>query len=1365
MGIGALALLMNPSAFGPLGQKAEEIISASQNAALASLCPFAAIPLLALDAITQNNGVNHPLFKPANDNSQGAPANDNAPVEYDLPYTWDQLMNIGSYVVENLDSEDPQLAVQALEKAAQTDAESGDIQLYLGKAYLAIGDGYAASSALSAHLENNPHDQDAVKLRMQAYQMDLNARLENPGPNEEIEELQLAILMDEAYLVNANFSDEVEGIEQLKIKFEDANLDSAEEGLAVLKGFEKSAERYLAMGDLPFEDIEAAEANRENMNALAAQTYDAAESVALCSPYEEVRARAPLYAALATLARGDIEGGQKSLGEIRETFPEAEAIVLQMEAHDRMALQLSIVDAWEKHVAKHSDIEEYAEDKALIAEVRRMMQAGEAETVKQAFEKVVEKDNDPNGDGYPTNIGGRAKHILENGHIAGTNGDYIIENFLFYTMQESINENGGRALLYQFDQYMSQTPDATEFPAAAFGVIKAMCDDEGIHKSIDAEIKVHSGDGSFGDYAFMAFREIMRGDLPAELGVAAAGTKIFKAVEGFAYARLIAKGWSARKAKVIAFSAGMGVEATGTWAMRTAPLLAIKNGEVSGDYLVKSYVANLIGNGSMRLAMGRGEKVAGLVKSPALKLLITHSFGLGGAVGGNKINQWRGYVPTPRGGFKQTFATDITNYFVFAVGGAIQEKYFPVASPAEPAKVESVKVEPAKIAPEPVLAAAKQAPAKPATKSQDLAITRKEKVSPDDVATGVKTVDKKVTDSEINKVAAANDAKINEAKKLAREQRLADGQYFLQTVHSTQLLGALRDPGVKARVAELAKRTDAIGEQARDFQKQAKACEDKLTEFQKMNTDYQRSPTPEKRTALDKFYENDVGKAMGDLKDTPHYKLHEAYERRANNAYLELKPVLFALKGPKVKFTPLEKLTLDPKDPIGSIEKMPSEDIVSVELPAAAKPAPAKPTPAKDPLLPKDALYGVSGPVGLYGLLTSQGVPQSVAILVSGAALAIPVIGMVWGGGSRPKPQPIVPSSNGLPVAIQDSPSSPARLVVAPTKNGGLILFDGPVGTPRGGVTVNGRPMTYEWMNGMTVKQGDIIEVDGRSYEIAPSHYRSEPAAAFQAGNQGQPAAPVVPPPPGKVVRTKNGDNTLMIAIEGSGRAPGQKAADAEAQAAMSDWIQQGYGLEQVVPGGRAHVQKDFVKDDGTVRGGAPKLDAAGVQLVSTPEGYEATFVRNGNVEAAVIRLGDAKDTIFQATEGKSSPEKPLRDGDVVVMGKFEEGLQSMWVVRDIVKKSGTQSADVIQAALVQEAAIRAELRKIVPADQVIQHKHYEQAYERVTGQKPQFGYAGYYEGGYVLKASGEVVSVRDGKPVDKFSATPMPFQVQVVGK
>jgi hypothetical protein len=297
--------------------------------------------------------------------------------------------------------------------------------------------------------------------------------------------------------------------------------------------------------------------------------------------------------------------------------------------------------------------------------------------------------------------------------------------------------------------------------------------------------------------------------------------------------------------------------------------------------------------------------------------------------------------------------------------------------------------------------------------------------------------------------------------------------------------------------------------------------------------------------------------------------------------------------------------------------------------------------------------------------------------------------------------------------------------------------------------------MTNKWVE-VPKGQKIEIEVDGSVYEV-PNPAPQANAAAFQ-GPQGASA-------PGQVVVAKDGNNRLIIAIEGSGRAPGQKAADAEAQEVMSAWIQQGYGLEQVVPGARPHVQQHSLNSKGEVTAGAPTVDATGVQLTQVADGYQATFVRNGKVEAAVVRLGDAKEAIFQAPEGKSSPEKPLRDGDVVVMGKFGEGLQSMWVVREIIKKTGTQDASVIQAALGQEAAIRAELLKIVPANQVIESRHYTLAYERVTGQKPQFGYKGFYEGGYVLKANGDVVRIGDTKPTDKFTAAPMPFQVQIVGK
>ncbi|HSA58985.1 MAG TPA: hypothetical protein VLJ37_04800 [bacterium] len=1324
MGIWGLALAMNPLIAGPAAEQAEAAIGASQNAALMSLCPLAGVTLQALDVVLRNNGVQHPLFKPANDNAQAA---------YDLPDDWFQLVNLGAYVVENPDTEDPQLAVQALEKAGKIDPiGTEDYYLQLGKAYLAVGNGYGAAQAFSAYLETNPNDQDVLELRVQANRMDLSVldadgdgSADNESDAEDVKGLQQLLLADEAVLVNNDIQEQYNSLQDLENELVLADVPSEEEGLQVLEGVEAMANRYMILGSVTVDDPENQEALRANLNSLASRSYDVAAAYAESSPYEEVSKRAPLYKALSLLAQGEIDTAEVELKKIRSDFPEAEAIVSRMEGDRRRDVNKQALEVWKnfidererQEISDHNSIlghtagfatwaasggeetgisrchDKWNLQRDVLDAVEKKLNKGDAKTLKAALQAVVDE-----GDGR---LSGAAQTLLNDVGNTGWGTGYRLDAVSFLVGYTDALESGDAEAAGDFANHLYENADhltimdgAAKTAYGLYGLLEATSGDEAFAAKCGEKMtELETGNKTIAGFIWDEIRTTGTDDLAA-MAIMGGAAKIGRSATFKAYRFLRKAGIAVTKARYAAIGAGFAAEANALWGMNTLYQASAHDASqvFSADHLLKSYGANLISLGFMK-GFGAGGRTIGeafAAKSPRLQFVLSHSFAMGGMVAGNQTGHALGLSQAPRGGFKQSVIRDVFGYFKYAAGPRVFETVFPAKAAAPQQAPEPVKSEPKNDPlPAQALVAAKQAVAPKKAVTPAVEEAKREEVT---------RVDVKKSADEATKVEGkgAKEAKAPAPANSKVEQQLLRDLSILQ---------------VRTNVKTRNGSPEKFG-------------------FQ-VNRQNGRLDTIDIRTSGIEGYEKvvDALKAKGlsfQSSEHPRMKVLEVSAESGRTITLRFE--------------------------IGS------------EAKANAAPG-AKAPAAPSPLLPQDALYSISGPAGLYGLLTAHGVPQSVALLVSGAALAIPVLGMVW-GGSRPKPQPIVPNANGTPVAVQDSPSSPARLVVAPTRNGGLILFDGPIGTPRGGVTVNGRPMTYEWLNGMAVKPGDVIEADGRSYEIAPSYPQSANVAALQAGNQGYPPAPAPSAAPGQSVRVRGQDGrTILVAIEGSGRAPGQRTADAEAQAAMSDWIRQGYGLDQVVPGGRLHVQQAFLKADGSVRGGAPKLDAAGVELIPVAEGYQASFVRNGAVEAAVIRLGDAKEAIFQAPEGKSSPEKPLRDGDVVVMGRFAEGLNSMWIVRDIIRKTGTQSPEAIQAALVQEARIRAELRKIVPADHVIEHRHYAQAYERVTGRKPDFGYAGYYEAGHVLKANGDVVSTRDGKVVDRFPSEPMAFQVQVVGK
>ncbi|HSA60449.1 MAG TPA: FHA domain-containing protein [bacterium] len=310
------------------------------------------------------------------------------------------------------------------------------------------------------------------------------------------------------------------------------------------------------------------------------------------------------------------------------------------------------------------------------------------------------------------------------------------------------------------------------------------------------------------------------------------------------------------------------------------------------------------------------------------------------------------------------------------------------------------------------------------------------------------------------------------------------------------------------------------------------------------------------------------------------------------------------------------------------------------------------------------------------------------------------------------------------------------------------------------------------------------------------------------------------------VVLTSPDGRSLMVAIDGmGGHAGGERAAEI-ARVAIEKAMADGRSVAEAMTAADAAITSDNASRGITRQ--APGAVAMAVQLTPQADGtYRAAFTGVGDCEALVIRPGASQPVLhhtlranslsaaIRKASGKpfqtlpdgrlargqtldlrmdeyanmvdsalgghdaridtSAPDKPLRDGDIILTGSdgLFENFGRLDVIHEVIRLSGARTAAGIRDALMTEALIRMSLARNA-SNKVLSHRDYVAAYLEATGQEPPNGWRGMYEPWrdaagqyhtYELDANGNVLHANSGRPVDHFKNDNVTLTVQVVGE
>jgi len=1430
MGLEGLAIMFGPTGLGIFSQeKTEELVQQISSSPLTMISPVLGAALPLFSAITSSGPVSNPLFRADASNDNAAPVKID---EDSWPTDSEGLMKIG---MDLLGSDNAFFARDAFLKAGEADPENSLADYWYAYASLQLGPGGAdaAVTSLDSYIETNPEDADGYALRAAANRQIL---ADYSPESIDADTLKEKILQDEAMALALDSEDQLNQLQKVDDLLRETVPDSPEDSKEALNGLNLLAQRYLSMGTVPFDNTDTAEKVSGEMNFLAGRTYEIMENFCYSSPYEEIHERAPLYAALSTLAKGDADLAETQLKEIREKFPEADAIVTQMERDRLKPKNEAALKVWEDFVSEGKNYEmnqatgflgvtcaaiefavtlgeehvadrvyqKWGNEQRLITEVRDVLEKNPDATILEALKTISESD----ADGALKN---RAAKILEESENGMDNaGSYVLGHYLKLASQDQADPELVQTVMHDFDQLAARMGgNATAFDG--YFTMLGMVNDEEVRTELDDRMKKLNGGKGIGDYLWDEIRTIGTDDL-STLAIMGAASRVGSISRLASFNYFVKGGMEARKAFALSWAAGVGAEGSTFWALNTIHQGWDHNLEDVMDpaRLGKSYVASLcmIGGAQGFSLLGNTtgkalSKSIGLVTEDGSLTLggrtivwgLQHGASLSGMVGSNQALMTVGFVDAPEGGRGEAAIRDVFGYLKFAMAPRLFKSLGFKEIPA-PQLVENV-IQPRNLndgferVGQPDLSLARQAQAKKANETPDS--TKPSTKDP------IKTSDADAT--EIRDVPLGVD--VNET---------AQRKFVSEVVVGNNLRAEIKDSAEST--GKMAERMDAVGENAREFQKFTTEYEAAMKTFDAAAEAYKKDPTSENLNTANDVWLKDVDPALGKLKDSAHYRLQEAHAERVGKAQLELRPLQMELasletrsqiSGKKISyevtFKHPDELALDPADPVGSMKKVSTADMatvkVTVDSPAEAtriesllrakgllngstkvifEGTTVEVASKNSSLLPENAPFAATGPT-LGMMMHALGASPIVSTIIGIAGVAtmfLPSLGMVF---SRSRiysaPEVLKPQLRDTPIGLNKEGT--LGWVTVGDRSGYAVRRNG---TEQ--ILVNGKPLA-DGTNWTWVTSGDVIKAGGKTYtfetgfEKEPTSIRSgqrEAARPYKLDDSfrvmdGPSSSGVYKANPradaeGRFVSVKADDGrTVAVMVEGNGRSVGQSNAAVETEASLPGDINGGASLETALLSARAHVEGPYLKNDGTMRAGAPKLKASGVEMESKPSDsgkIKAKLVADGDIPLMVVRLGGGnKATVVP--EGVT--EMDLQPGnDVVVAGRA----LSPDAVAYIVKNTQPSTADAIRDNLQQEALIRAKIMESKPQGGRLTSADYRAAYRSVTGNEAPQGWHGLYEGGFMAQ-NGKIYDGSGNPTGDSFSLTPGGFLVQIAAQ
>src|SRR5262249_30172225 len=123
---------------------------------------------------------------------------------------------------------------------------------------------------------------------------------------------QASMLADQAMSLAEHAEKEQGELEELEKQFRAIQDGSPEHAQAFVQTMATLAHQYLQLASASFADPKDSEFVRDQLNGLAAKSFEILAKFADASPHGEIKKLAPLYDGYRFLAQGDIEAGRNA---------------------------------------------------------------------------------------------------------------------------------------------------------------------------------------------------------------------------------------------------------------------------------------------------------------------------------------------------------------------------------------------------------------------------------------------------------------------------------------------------------------------------------------------------------------------------------------------------------------------------------------------------------------------------------------------------------------------------------------------------------------------------------------------------------------------------------------------------------------------------------------------------------------------------------------------------------------------------------------------------------------------------------------------------------------------------------------------
>lgn len=597
-------------------------------------------------------------------------------------------------------------AVQVFQALGKRFPELPHSNVYLGEAYFGLGDFAKAAESYGQYLAKEPRDLFVLKLRVEANQKLLvQGKADGSLDAASVAKLQKSILRDQAMEFAAGADDEAKRIDALEKDLKEFMNGSPEAAKGALEALHEVAESFLFFADQASGEP-GQEFVREKLNGLAAHTLEMMAKIADGSVHEEIRKRAPLYDAQRLLAQGDLEAAKSAFEKVQGEFPEAKAIVAQMEKAELRGKNLAILSAWDSYIEEGESTQldqakgllgkgvgflidsfrsdqgsfladihsRWNIDRELLGYVRGRLENGESDTVHAALEQAAEQG--------PEKFRARAKVLLADGKARDNAGSYVLANLIEYGSQLKPDPEMAKQLLFDADQLEARY-SAVKTPFAIYSIVQATATEEGDRDAAGGALTAMEKGKQLPDIVWDMIRTTGTDDL-AQLATMAAASKVGGLAKLATLNRLQKAGITGYKAMVLAWGASTMAEGTALWAMNTAKegIFHDTSKVFSPEHLAKSYGANLIMIGGLKAMGSVGQKFSpqvaralGLVAQEgklstagsALQWGLNHSAGLSGMIATSQLNQLLGLTGAPKGGLRESLVRDFFGYVKYGV--------------------------------------------------------------------------------------------------------------------------------------------------------------------------------------------------------------------------------------------------------------------------------------------------------------------------------------------------------------------------------------------------------------------------------------------------------------------------------------------------------------------------------------------------------------------------------------------------------------------------------------------------------------------------------------------------------------------------